>query len=141
MLIHRTRTLQHCYQAPESIQIKIVKYSNSLSEEKGSGNSIRDGYWKLRWLNHKEQVIEYKLQVLRHYTLIQTQMQILGMGAAVFDNQELNSPFDKTDSVLMHIAEAVRQRPKTSQAENNATKSPVGAVLISGYVRVFLEKV
>ena len=135
------KELQHCYQTLESIQIKILKYKNSLSEKKGSGNPIRDGYWKLRWQNHKEQVIEYKQQVSRHYTHIQTQMQILGMGAAASDNQKLNVRFDKTDSMLMHIAEAVRQRPKNTQAEKPATKGTRGGVLISGYVRASLEKV
>ena len=68
-------------------------------------------------------------------------MQILGMGAAVSDNQNLNVRFDKTDSMLMHIAEAVRQRPKATQAEKPATKGTGGGVLISGYVRASLEKV
>lgn len=135
------KEIEHCLSTLESIQLRISKYKNSLSGKPGSGNFIRDGFWKLRWQNHKEQVTAYKEKISGHYTRIQVQMQILGMDAAASDTQKVNERFDRTDSMLFQIAEAVVQRQKPTKDDQLAGRGANRGVFVSGYVRPAVQKV
>ncbi|KAL8826328.1 MAG: hypothetical protein Q9170_007447 [Blastenia crenularia] len=133
--------IRRCHSTLEIIQLKISKYKHSLSLKKGSGNPIRDGYWKLRWQNQKERVAIYKHQIAAHYRCIQSQMQILGMDAAASDSQKVFARFDQTHSMLIQIADAVGQRHKNVKTDQTAAIGGVGGVLLSGYVKPALQRV
>lgn len=63
------------------------------------------------------------------------------MDVAIVDNQKVQARFDKTDSMLVQIAEAVRQRQKPVKADQPTATGAVRGVLISGYVRPALRRV
>ena len=103
--------IETCRRCLEDILRKIKKYAASLAA-KGSGNPILDAYWKLRWLNKKDQANEWKRAISICYSRLHLQLSILGMDVNESNTKEIHARFNTTESLLVQIVEAVQQRGK-----------------------------
>ena len=64
------------------------------------------------------------------------------MNVAAADTKTVVERFERTDSMLVQIADAVRRRKRPTDDDNEPiATSTIGGVLISGYVRASLQKI
>ena len=72
------KEIESCRRTLENVRINISKYAASLSG-KGSGNIVKDAFWKLRWQNQTDRLVEARRLVNGHYLRLQVQLSTLGM--------------------------------------------------------------
>jgi len=72
------KEIESCRRTLENVRISVSKYAASLSA-KGSGNVVRDAFWKLKWQSQTDRVLEARRLVNGHYLRLQLQLSTLGM--------------------------------------------------------------
>ena len=72
------KEIESCRRTLDSVRIRMSKYAASLSG-KGSRNALRDTFWKLKWQNDSDRLIEARRLVNGHYIRLQLQLSTLGM--------------------------------------------------------------
>ena len=75
------KEIESCRRTLDGVRVKISKYAASLSG-KGSGNGLRDTFWKLKWQNQSDRLVEARRLVNGHCVRLQLQLSALGMSVS-----------------------------------------------------------
>lgn len=135
------KEIESCRRTLDSVRIRMSKYAASLSG-KGSKNALRDTFWKLKWQNDSDRLVEARRLVNGHYIRLQLQLSTLGMcvstsaysqtspnkssNLASFNAKSLVARFDKTESMLLQITDAVQANRKAGDSNTKTDGGSVG---------------
>jgi len=72
------KEIESCRRTLEHVRNSVSTYAASLSAN-GSGNAARDAFWKIRWRNQSDRLVEARRLVNGHYGRLQLLLSTLGM--------------------------------------------------------------
>ena len=128
------KEIESCRRTLTNVQNSVPYYARSLSQ-KGSGNMARDIYYKLRWQTRGDQLAEAQRLVKGHYHGLQIQLSLLGINLADANTRSLVNRFDKTESMLLQITDAVQSSRGPGDSNLKFEGGNVGGVLLSGLIK------